>query len=163
MLTFNVRKDSYFCLTFRCIANWTNTQIFIIGLLCTVCCYINMEKNFLSLKISQNIIVLSHHLTEPPLGSIQLPTSYLTSTGTLSSFSFLLISSHISCFLFFKKSSASGRKRVICKCGFLSGTCLDILCRFDESWSNLTCDLKSSGLSSGIMKPSRMAVSLQQM
>uniref|UniRef100_A0A096MCV1 Leptin receptor n=1 Tax=Poecilia formosa TaxID=48698 RepID=A0A096MCV1_POEFO len=41
-------------------------------------------------------------------------------------------------------------------------TCLDVLCGFDESWSNLTCDLKSSGLSSGMMKPIRMAVSLQQ-
>ncbi|XP_043985748.1 leptin receptor isoform X2 [Gambusia affinis] len=57
----------------------------------------------------------------------------------------------------FRSSSAESKPLVS-----LGGTCLDILCRFDESWSNLTCDLKSSGLSSGIMKPSRMAVSLQQ-
>uniref|UniRef100_A0A3B5LGE9 Leptin receptor n=1 Tax=Xiphophorus couchianus TaxID=32473 RepID=A0A3B5LGE9_9TELE len=57
----------------------------------------------------------------------------------------------------FRSSSAESKPLVS-----LGGTCLDILCRFDEPWSNLTCDLKFSGLSSGIMKPSCLAVSLQQ-
>ncbi|XP_032428229.1 leptin receptor isoform X1 [Xiphophorus hellerii] len=57
----------------------------------------------------------------------------------------------------FRSSSAESKPLVS-----LGGTCLDILCRFDEPWSNLTCDLKFSGLSSGITKPSYLAVSLQQ-
>ncbi|KAM4738748.1 leptin receptor [Anableps anableps] len=44
----------------------------------------------------------------------------------------------------------------------LGGTCLDILCRLDENWANLTCDLKSGGQSDR-MKASRMAVSFQQL
>lgn len=38
------------------------------------------------------------------------------------------------------------------------GTCLDILCRIDENWQNLTCDLQSRGRPSN----SLMAVSLQR-
>uniref|UniRef100_A0A7N8X959 Leptin receptor n=1 Tax=Mastacembelus armatus TaxID=205130 RepID=A0A7N8X959_9TELE len=42
------------------------------------------------------------------------------------------------------------------------GTCLDILCRIDENWDNLTCDLQSHGQLSGTLEAGQMAVGLQQ-
>ncbi|XP_069009275.1 leptin receptor [Embiotoca jacksoni] len=44
-----------------------------------------------------------------------------------------------------------------------SGTCLDILCRIDENWGNLTCDLQSHGQPSGTLDSDLMAVSLQRL
>ncbi|KAK2908112.1 leptin receptor [Channa argus] len=41
------------------------------------------------------------------------------------------------------------------------GTCLDILCRIDENWENLTCDLQTQP--SGKLDTDRMAVSLQRL
>uniref|UniRef100_A0A3Q3LGC1 Leptin receptor n=2 Tax=Mastacembelus armatus TaxID=205130 RepID=A0A3Q3LGC1_9TELE len=43
------------------------------------------------------------------------------------------------------------------------GTCLDILCRIDENWDNLTCDLQSHGQLSGTLEAGQMAVGLQRL
>ncbi|XP_070764514.1 leptin receptor [Enoplosus armatus] len=43
-----------------------------------------------------------------------------------------------------------------------SCTCLDILCRIDENWENITCDLQSHGPPSATADAGLMAVSLQR-
>ncbi|KAK9519589.1 hypothetical protein VZT92_022308 [Zoarces viviparus] len=43
------------------------------------------------------------------------------------------------------------------------GTCLDILCRIDETWENLTCDLQSLFPPSTMVDAGPMAVSLQRL
>ncbi|XP_023146278.2 leptin receptor isoform X2 [Amphiprion ocellaris] len=43
------------------------------------------------------------------------------------------------------------------------GTCVDILCRIDENWGNLTCDLQSHGQRSGTLDVGLMAVRLQRL
>lgn len=50
-----------------------------------------------------------------------------------------------------------------CKCDFSSGACLDILCRIDEDWQNLTCDLQAHGPAQGSSEAVLMAVSLQHL
>ncbi|XP_051232121.1 leptin receptor isoform X3 [Dicentrarchus labrax] len=44
-----------------------------------------------------------------------------------------------------------------------SGTCLNILCRIDENWENLTCDLQSHGPPSTTLDAGLMKVSLQRL
>ncbi|XP_040895895.1 leptin receptor isoform X2 [Toxotes jaculatrix] len=44
-----------------------------------------------------------------------------------------------------------------------SGTCLDILCRIDENWEKLTCDLQSHGQPSATLDAGLMSVSLQRL
>uniref|UniRef100_A0AAQ5XCE0 Fibronectin type-III domain-containing protein n=1 Tax=Amphiprion ocellaris TaxID=80972 RepID=A0AAQ5XCE0_AMPOC len=44
-----------------------------------------------------------------------------------------------------------------------AGTCVDILCRIDENWGNLTCDLQSHGQRSGTLDVGLMAVRLQRL
>ncbi|XP_049443419.1 leptin receptor isoform X1 [Epinephelus fuscoguttatus] len=43
------------------------------------------------------------------------------------------------------------------------GTCLDILCRIDENWENLTCDLQSHSPPLATLDAGLMAVSLQRL
>nr|XP_046247693.1 leptin receptor isoform X2 [Scatophagus argus] len=43
------------------------------------------------------------------------------------------------------------------------GTCLDILCRIDENWEYLTCDLQSHGPTTSTMDAALMAVSLRRL
>lgn len=50
-----------------------------------------------------------------------------------------------------------------CKCNFLSGTCLDILCRIDENWETLTCALQTHGPTSTTLDTGLMAISLQRL
>ncbi|XP_016886817.1 leptin receptor isoform X2 [Cynoglossus semilaevis] len=45
---------------------------------------------------------------------------------------------------------------------FNTGICLDILCRLDESWEKLTCELTSNGPTSTSREAGRMAISLQR-
>ncbi|XP_038134313.1 leptin receptor isoform X2 [Cyprinodon tularosa] len=42
-------------------------------------------------------------------------------------------------------------------------TCLDIMCRLDENWANVTCDLKTNGQLSDRLKTNRLALSLQHL
>ncbi|XP_044056055.1 leptin receptor isoform X2 [Siniperca chuatsi] len=44
-----------------------------------------------------------------------------------------------------------------------AGTCLDILCRIDENWENLTCDLQFHGPPSTTLNAGLMAFSLQRL
>nr|AKA88532.1 leptin receptor [Scophthalmus maximus] len=48
------------------------------------------------------------------------------------------------------------------KSSFNNGTCLDILCRIDENWEKLTCDLTSGGRTSTALDAGLMAVSLRR-
>nr|QCO95273.1 leptin receptor [Channa punctata] len=43
------------------------------------------------------------------------------------------------------------------------GICLDILCRVDENWGNITCDLQSHSQPFGNLETGRIAVSLQRL
>uniref|UniRef100_A0A7N5ZZW8 Fibronectin type-III domain-containing protein n=1 Tax=Anabas testudineus TaxID=64144 RepID=A0A7N5ZZW8_ANATE len=44
-----------------------------------------------------------------------------------------------------------------------SGTCLDILCRIDENWEKVTCDLQSHSQPSDTLDAALMAISLQRL
>lgn len=48
-------------------------------------------------------------------------------------------------------------------CNFSSGSCLDILCRIDENWEKLTCDLQSHGQTSTTEDAALVVVSLQRL
>ncbi|XP_042370661.1 leptin receptor isoform X2 [Plectropomus leopardus] len=58
----------------------------------------------------------------------------------------------------FKGSTSESHPR-----GPSGGTCLDILCRIDDNWENLSCDLQSHGSPSTALDAGLMAVSLQHL